>query len=94
VTGTMLIPNYVGEKTLLRIAEGPDPASPHERMEVASSEPSENVLADANAALKREQRNATVSVGNVKFLTYWLRLYNAQQDRLKSQEDSVPTPAA
>jgi len=67
-SGTMLIPNYLGEKTTLIILKGK-----------ASSLPEDNALLDAKKALRHEKGNRTVSEGNVSFLTEWIKLAEAPQ---------------
>lgn len=69
-SGTMLIRNYLGEKTTLVIIN-----------DVASSIPTENALPDAKNALILEKKNPTVSSGNIAFLTLWIRLFNNQLTR-------------
>ena len=73
-SGSMLITNYLGEKTLLKVSN-----------DIATSSPEENALIDAKAQLKREERNATVSEGNVVFLKEWIRIYSGPQVSEHSQ---------
>jgi hypothetical protein len=64
-SGSMLIPNYLGERTLLKILG-----------KQASSDAEDHALEDAKAQLAREKRNPSPSEGNIKFLTAWIDLYN------------------
>lgn len=80
VSGSMLIPNYLGEKTALLLANGK-----------ATANPPDNALADAKAALKKETKNPTVSSGNVRFLTYWIKVYSSQQEPQKNPPAAAST---
>jgi hypothetical protein len=62
-SGSMLISNHLGTKTLLKTSGN-----------TATAEPPENALSDAKAALNREKSSPTVNSGNVVFLTHWIRL--------------------
>jgi hypothetical protein len=77
-SGSMIILNYLKETTKLSISSN-----------VATAEPSDNALADARAALRREKDNRTVSRGNIDFLTLWISLYTKQQQEaeVKVSED-------
>ena len=61
-SGSMLIPNYLGNKTLLTIINNEATAD------------NENALFDAKNELLRQKRNPSVRSGNVIFLTHWIRL--------------------
>lgn len=61
MTGSMLIPNDTGNKTLLILD--------HAR---ATANPSENALQFARAALKRELSSPSPKSGNIKFLREWI----------------------
>lgn len=61
MTGSMLIPNDTGNKTILILD--------HAR---ATANPSENALQFARAALKRELSSPSPKLGNIEFLREWI----------------------
>ena len=75
MTGSMLIPNYLGNKTLLRIDDSG-----------SNSEPSENSLPDAKKALRLEKSNRSINSGNIAFLTNWIRLFELKESVQKDIE--------
>jgi hypothetical protein len=77
----MLIPNSLGEQTLLLLTED----------KATSPFDSELSLQDARAALKRESSNASGREGNVKFLEAWIRC--AQVSNL-SGSSKTPVPVS
>jgi hypothetical protein len=77
----MLIPNSLGEQTLLLLTED----------KATSPFDSELSLKDARAALKRESSNASGREGNVKFLEAWIRC--AQVSNL-SGSSKTPVPVS
>lgn len=63
-SGSMLITNYLNEKTLLKVSGNS-----------ATSDPEDNALNDARAALNLEKTSRSPNLGNIAFLTHWIRLY-------------------
>jgi hypothetical protein len=77
MTGSMLIPNSIGEQTLLILTE--DKATSPFEVELS--------LRDARAALKREKGNPSGREGNVKFLEAWIKY--AQVDNLSEPSKTI-----
>lgn len=73
-SGSMLIPNYLKEKTLLTISEN-----------IASSQPSDNALIEARAALNLERSSRSPNPGNISFLTEWIKIFTAQEKPVTEQ---------
>lgn len=77
-SGSMLIPNYLGNKTLLTIFNNEAIAD------------DENALSDAKNELLRQKRNPSVRSGNVIFLTHWIRLFENDSKQNYSETQSGP----
>ena len=84
MTGSMLIPNSLGEKTLLILDNSKVSAIPPESSR-------ESNLTEARATLKREKSSPTVRQGNVKFLSEWIRVAQ-NSDKPPVQVPSVIIP--
>ena|ERR1035441_1713807 len=69
MTGSMLIPNSLGDQTLLILTED----------KVTSSSEVDAALPDARAALKKELGNPSGREGNIKFLKAWIRFASVPQ---------------
>ena len=67
MTGSMLITNYLREKTLLTLNEK------------ATAQPSDNALSDAKVALRLEKNSRSPLEGNIKFLSAWIKTYEAEE---------------
>lgn len=61
-SGSMLISNHLGKKTLLEIKDD----------QVTSNE--ENSLSDARAELNRQTHSPSIRSGNIEFLKQWLKI--------------------
>lgn len=73
-SGSMLIPNSLGKKTLLKIEDS------HAIFD------NENSFQDALAELNRQKRNPSLRQGNIDFLTSWVSLYSLEQSVQKEIE--------
>jgi hypothetical protein len=71
MTGSMLIPNSLGTKTLLVLTDS---------ILTGNYTLPTDALDDARAALRKEKACPTVREGNVKFLTEWVRVSSLREE--------------
>lgn len=76
-SGSMLISNHLGKKTLLEIKDD----------QVTSNE--ENSLSDARAELNRQTHSPSIRSGNIEFLKQWLKIASASN--IASASDVIST---
>jgi hypothetical protein len=77
-SGSMIIPNYIKDKTVLLVDNNK-----------AIAVPDYNALNDARAALSRESGSPSKNSGNIKFLTYWINLYSRQKREAQEKANQI-----